>query len=621
MAHSVNLQQLIRPSSESEPLLDQIRESPSAQVILSEMRTAVPHLPGSADEIPQTTYTLYRQFAHSGERAVYEERYFAKRSMLTRAMVEMILGDESMTSIIHDLLWSICEETSWVLPAHEELGPGFETLDASSAWPGESITSLTREPDFIDLFAAETGASLAETVHLLGHHLAPEIVQRVRQEVERRILRPYLAYGRRHWWHRGDLNWNAVCNGAVGLTFMRLERDPRRLAEALVMVLEGFDAYIATGFEADGGSLEGIGYWNYGLLYYVTLAEVLREQTDGQLDLLSAPHLVDIARFPLAMALAPSTYLNFGDADEGAELQPGVVQRLAERTGIVELKGLIDPSRHLEKETSATARLAIVLRDIAWWDAQPQPFPAAVQEDCYLPACAVIKLNAQTAHGQPVILAVKAGRNDGHHYHTDIGHFIVSIGGESLLCDPGRGLYTREYFSEQRFQNVFCNSFGHSVPHIGGQLQMPGPKFGGGRLAEGKIISHAWTGSEKSVVIDFASLYDLPELTLARRKLLLGAQTGEIWLEDTFEFSGDPLQIEEAFVTWHSVSVDGSTARIAGRQNTLTLTVQEPHGATFGARSLEQECRANNREGILSRLTVNLPAGTRRFVLQVIPGP
>ena len=57
------------------------------------------------------------------------------------------------------------------------------------------------------------------------------------------------------------------------------------------MVLEGFEAYLATGFEADGGSIEGIGYWNYGLMYYVTLAELLRERTGGELDLLAAPRL------------------------------------------------------------------------------------------------------------------------------------------------------------------------------------------------------------------------------------------------------------------------------------------------------------------------------------------
>lgn len=609
MMPAMPLQALLRPRAAPDPLLDQLRKSPSAQVILNDLRAAVPELSGPAPALPQTTYTLYRQFARSGERVGYEERFFAKRSMLTRAVVEILMGEGGMIDAVHDLLWSICEETSWVLPAHEDRGPG------------ESSPSLIREPDYIDLFAAETGASLAETLHLLGEHLSPEVAQRVGQEVERRIFRPYLAYGRKFWWHTGDLNWNAVCNGAVGLAFMRLETDPGRLAEALGMVLEGFDAYLATGFEPDGGSLEGISYWNYGLLYFVAASELLRQQTAGQVDLMMDPRLINIARFPLSMALAPGLYLNFGDADERAELQPGVVQRLAERTGLTGLCGLIAPREQPERHGRATAGLPIVLRDMAWWDAQPHPFPAAARQDFYLPDCAVVRFNARTPHGQPVILAAKAGRNDGHHYHTDIGHFVVNVGGESLLCDPGRGLYTREYFRQQRFENIFCNSFGHSVPRIAGRLQMAGPKFGGGRLAEGTILDHGQAGGEKFVTIDFSSLYGLPQLGTGRRKLQLIVETGEIRLEDTFEFSGAPLEIEEAFVSWSAVSATGDAATITGRHAELILRIVEPAGASFSVLSLEEECRANRREGTLTRLAVSLPSGVRRFVLQITPVP
>ncbi len=586
-------------------------------MIVRYLRDRVPDLPGSGTEIPQTTYTLYRQFALTGDRAAYESRYFARRAMLTRAVVEMILGDASLTDTVHDLLWSICEESAWVLPAHEELGTGFAALDGAAAWPTGTNSPLTREPDLIDLFAAETGASLAETIFLLGDRLAPEVVQRARQEVERRIFRPYLAYGREHWWHRGDLNWNAVCNGAVGLAFLRLEKDPRRLAEALTMVLEGFEAYLATGFESDGGSLEGIGYWTYGLHYYVTTAELLREQTAGQIDLLASPRVRDIARFPLAVALSPGLYLNYGDAAERAALQPGIVQRLAERTGLTELKGLLTPPD--DQAAYGIAALAITLRDIAWWDGRSEPFPAAARQDYFLPACAVIKLNGQTVQGQPVILAAKAGFNAGHHYHLDIGHFIVHVGGENLLCDPGRGLYTKAYFREGRFENIFCNSFGHSVPRIGGQQQQPGPKFGGGPLAEGKIIEHGEADGGKFVVIEFGELYGLPELTLAQRRLRLMPETGVIWLDDTFEFTGDPLDIEEAYVTWSAVSVKGSTARIAGQNSELALTIHDPLGSSFEAVLLEEDCRANLQTRILTRLSIRLPAGTRRFALEIIP--
>lgn len=604
---------LVKPRP-ADTLLEQVRRSPSRPTMLNVLRQSAPEL----GNIPQTTYTLYREFEKTGVRGNYERVYFAKRAQLSRAVIEMILGDESRRDIVHDLLWSICEETSWVLPAHEEQGPDYWDLKPSPrTTPLGAHTTLTREPDAIDLFAAETGASLAETVYFLGEQLAPEVVQRVRQEIFRHIFKPYLYYGRRHWWYKGALNWNGVCNGAIGLTFMRLERDPEMLAGALAQVLEGLDAYIATGFEADGGSIEGIGYWNYGLLYYVTLAELLREQTDGALDLLASPRMRDIATYPLAVALSPGLYVNFGDANEALALNPGIVSRLVERTGVTALRGLIVPPDRLEGRGYAAAKLAIMLRDIAWWDGQTAPWPAP--GDSYLPACALIRLVGQTATGRPLALAAKAGHNDGHHSHTDVGQFIFHVDGESLLCDPGRGLYSRDYFRQNRYQNIFNNAIGHSVPRIGGQLQAPGPEFGGRRQSYGTIAEHGISEREKFVVIDFHTAYDLLTLTLARRTLRLDPGSGETTLDDQFAFDGDPLTIEEAFVTWCPVEVDGATAQVIGKRSRLALTVTEPADVAFRVVRLEEECRANQKEGVLNRLIVNLPAGACHFRLRLMP--
>ncbi len=610
------LKSLLAINAPTENLAEAVRCSAATPIVRDLLRRAAPDL----SNIPQTTYTLYRQFEHTGERRNYERVYFARRTMLTRAVFEMLLGDDAMRDVVHDLLWSICEETSWVLPAHEEQGPEYWDLKPSPRQkPFGAHTALTREPDSIDLFCAETGASLAETVYLVGDRLAPEVVQRVRQEVARRIFKPYLAYGSKHWWYRGALNWNGVCNGSIALAFLRLERDEQTLAEAMEQVLEGFEAYIATGFEADGGSIEGIGYWNYGLLYYVTVAELLRERTAGALDLLAAPRLRDIARYPLAAALSPGRYLNFGDAEEVTSLSPGIVRRLATRTGVTDLQGLANPPQLPQGRGVPTAKLAIVMRDAAWWDGQQSPFPAAARQDVHLPASGVVRLVAQTADGRPVALAAKAGHNDGHHSHTDIAVFIYHVDGESLLCDPGRGKYSKDYFRQARYENIFCNSFGHGVPVIGGQLQAPGPEFGGCQQYHGTIVTYSTGPDEKTVAIDFHHAYNLPGLCLARRTLRLNAQNGEVMLEDLFDFDGAALPIEEAFVTWFPVQITGATAQIIGERSALSMTITEPATATFTVASLAEACRANERDGVLTRLAVALPAGTRRFRLHLSP--
>ena len=108
----LNLKSLLQLEITPDPLLDQIRTSPGTPVMLAALRSAVPEL----GNFPHTTYTLYREFERTGLRGTFQSVYFARRAQLTRAVLEMIIGDISRRDIIHDLLWSICEETTWVSP-------------------------------------------------------------------------------------------------------------------------------------------------------------------------------------------------------------------------------------------------------------------------------------------------------------------------------------------------------------------------------------------------------------------------------------------------------------------------------------------------------------------------
>ena len=66
-----------------------------------------------------------------------------------------------------------------------------------------------------------------------------------------------------------------------------------------------------------------------------TEAELLREITGGELDLLTTPRMRDIAAYAPGMVLvAPNRFINFGDATETLSISAGVVNRLAERTGV-----------------------------------------------------------------------------------------------------------------------------------------------------------------------------------------------------------------------------------------------------------------------------------------------
>lgn len=158
------------------------------------------------DQLPQTTFTRYRAFATTGDREPYETPYYLKRSKLHAAALRLLLGEEKFKESVEDYLWSICEESTWVIPAHASV---------------------------IDLMAAETAFGLAEIVALASPALDAEVRRRVRAEIDRRIFTPFLQSHYDLRWFNGSNNWNGVCSGAIGGAFLYLEQEPTRLAAGL----------------------------------------------------------------------------------------------------------------------------------------------------------------------------------------------------------------------------------------------------------------------------------------------------------------------------------------------------------------------------------------------------
>ena len=544
-----------------------LRDSPQAGFVLSQTE----HLAEALEPIPQTSYTRYRQFVRNGDRKRYETPYFDKRATLATLALRLFLGDTNLKDSVQDRLWDICEESNWVVPAHEDR--------------------------IIDLFAAETGFVLAETLCLLGDTLDAEVRHRVRVEIERRIFDPYLRFHRSMDWYYGTNNWNGVCNSSVAATFLLLEPEVGRAARALELAFRGLEVFLANAFEEDGSSTEGVAYWHYGLINFVALAEMLRARTGGALDLLASERLKRIAAYPAKMQLSGPYFASFSDCDEAVSFNPGIVARLAERTGEASLHNLL--ARPVVK---GDWRLTMMLRNLFWWDGT-QPDAADV-EDVVLPSGGIVKLVARTPTGERVLLPAKAGHNAEHHNQNDVGSFMLHVAGENLLTDPGRGLYNRDYFGPKRYENVFANSYGHSVPRIGGKLQQAGREF------RGELLEVHTEGAEKRVVLEMAGAYPLANLESAKRRLTLQAEgeaAGTVHLQDTFRFSSDPAEVEEALITWHDVEVEGNTALIRVQRHVLRLTIEEPAGGAFKLERLEEACQANVKEGILTRLSFVLP--------------
>ena len=299
-------------------------DRPATQTVLRQTE----HAMADIGSIPLTRYTPYRQYLRSGDRQAYETPYCLKREKLSAAALRLFLGQHSLKDLVHDYIWNICEETTWALPAHED--------------------------GIIDPFSAETAFLLAETLHLLGYTLDGEVRARVRHEIDRRVFAPYLKWHGSCAWYMGGDHWNGVGNGAIGAACLLLEPEPGRVARALALAFASLRHFMQVAFEADGSSREGLAGWHYGLMNYVALSEILRARSGGTIDLLASEQMRRIAAYPASVS----------DGDETVALNPGILARLAERTGETSLLTLLAPPTAIAGDW----RLPMLTRNMLWWN-------------------------------------------------------------------------------------------------------------------------------------------------------------------------------------------------------------------------------------------------------------
>lgn len=393
---------------------------------------------GSAD-IPSLSYSAYRRFHYDGDRDTYEKPYFARRRALAAVAVLALIYPEREEYLVKlmDLIYAVCDEYTWCLPAHQtELG--------------------VNNNRHIDLFAAETGMCLSEIYTLLGDRFEPLIADRIRVEIDRRIIQSFLDTS--FFWERVGMNWAAVCMGSVSCTFMLMRPDlcadlEERFCSAMKFFLGGFGA--------DGVCEEGFSYWCYGFGFFTVWADMIRTFTEGRVDWFKLDKVKAVAPFLSRMYLTEGCTVSFADAGRTGRYNVGILHYL---------KGeypddVVIPDPAYSELMDGCGRWCTFLRSFSWMepDYATGEKIGGGEMTYYAPS-----VNWLVKRGERYSFAAKGGHNAEPHNHHDIGSFILAKDGRQILTDPGGGVYTRQYFTPAiRYDGVACGSRGHSVPFFG----------------------------------------------------------------------------------------------------------------------------------------------------------
>jgi hypothetical protein len=151
----------------------------------------------------------YMDYQRNGNRTRFETVYFQRRDRLFRIMAaECVECKGRFIDQIINGVSTIREETSWVMPAHNNHQKPRERGD-------DALPNFNRYLPYIDLFSAETAALLSWVYYFLKERIdqeSPLICQRIEKEIAYRIFEPFLYFNNMNWMglhhSRPVNNWN-----------------------------------------------------------------------------------------------------------------------------------------------------------------------------------------------------------------------------------------------------------------------------------------------------------------------------------------------------------------------------------------------------------------------------
>jgi hypothetical protein len=460
----------------------------------------------------------YLDYTTNGDRTRYQTINSKRWDRFARLVIgECLEGKRRFIPAIDETVRSLCADPSWILPAHDQ--------DAA-VFKGAS--------PYADLVVAMNGYQMALAAWLLEHSLPPETTAMMRENVSKRLTGPVLAtidgtapknVIAGHWWARCNHNWNSVCTaGALGAI---LATEPSReiRAKAVDWALKNNEAFL-TGFGKDGYCSEGIGYWNYGFGHFTVMAETIRSQSGGTVDLFRQTVVRTIAEAPSLLEMTDGVYPAFADCGLNTRPDASLVELIGWRldgqafTGQPS-DGLSGPGTIYHIMTHLAARLDA--------NSETTGVDAGLPLRSWFPESGVCVVRAN----RPGSLAAawKGGHNAEHHNHNDVGTTVVAWKGRTVIVDPGAMVYRAETFSKNRYHLPVMGSYGHSVPVIAGTLQNPGA------ASRGVLISNSFTEASDRVVMDLASAYPGTDLKkLERHWTYHRLGEGSLVIEDQFGF-------------------------------------------------------------------------------------
>jgi hypothetical protein len=483
--------------------------------------------------------TDYLDFERTGTRTTMEKPLNENLTAISSLfLAELAEGKGRFTDQIINGVFHSCEMTSWVLSAHLVIQQSHRSMPDHNA-------------QVIDLVSGDTGSMLSWIYYFLNKEfdkVNPIISERLKKEIQDKILEPYMD-GNRFWWMAlGDNwkgfvnNWNPWCNSNVLQCFLLIENDPDKLSAAVYKTMTSVDKFINYTHE-DGACEEGPAYWGHAAGKMYDYLQLLSDATNGKVSIFDKPIIRNMGEYISRSYVGNEWVVNFADASAKLKLDYELIYRYGKAVNSNEMM-----------------QFAAYLK-------QQQPKELSISRDMYRTLSNLYsdkEIDRQQAiHNNPsqtwysetefcymvnnnMFFAAKGGYNDESHNHNDIGTFSLYIDNYPVFIDAGVGTYTRKTFSSERYSIWSMQSNYHNIPIINGFPQKYGKTY--------KSLNAKFDSRKNTFSLDISKAYP-EEANINKWVRSYKLEKKTLQIEDIFDLESAHSANQINFMTWGNVDI------------------------------------------------------------------
>lgn len=413
----------------------------------------------------------YLAYELTGDRDIMEDKLLGNADALGRLLVAELAEGQGrfLDGIAGGVEW-FCRQPSWEVSAHLAK---YQKSKSPIPDPDDQIFGL---------YQGNMSQLLSWAYYYFHDKLDPALAARLRSELQKKALDPYLQRDD-YWWWGFDTslgkklnNWNPWCNQNALLCFMLLESDRDILAKAVDKSMRSVRLWLDS-LPEDGACDEGTTYWYKSVGHLLDYLENLERITGGELSVWDDPFIRRLGEFIVNADIGDCWQVNFAD---------GKPSRRPISVSIYRYGRAMRNKMMMDYAVNVCHRYGSNPEDVNWmlfyqglegiravremkaktaYDVDPNPFVYySDAEVCFL------------RRGE-AFLAAKGGNNNERHNHNDVGSCIYFYDSKPVLVDAGVGTYTRDTFGEKRYGNWFVQSGWHNLPVINGCEQVFGEEY------------------------------------------------------------------------------------------------------------------------------------------------